>query len=419
MENVWIWNHYATRSYQESAGRHYWQAKELIKKGYKVTIFCASTRHNSEENIEITNKKYVVKSKDEISFVFIKTPSYSNNGIKRVWNMFSFYKNISLVAKEYGRSHGKPDRILASSVHPLTLVAGIKTSKYFNINSISEVRDLWPESLIAYNVIGKNNLLAKILYRGEKWIYKNSDSIIMTWPGGKDYIVDQGWNNEIDLNKVTYISNGVLINEFDKNSEEYQIHDEDLEDSRYKNIVYTGSIRKVNNLNMLIDVAKLLQEQNYNDFRFLIFGSGDELDKLVKRCKEEKIDNIIFKGKVEKKYIPYILKNAYLNILHNTSTTLDKYGQSQNKLFEYLAAGRCVIQTYDTEYSIIKKYNCGMSASKQNADEIANLLIKIYYNEKKCEEMGKNARVASYDFDFEILTKKLISVIENVETVEK
>ena len=62
----------------------------------------------------------------------------------------------------------------------------------------------------------------KILYQGEKWIYKKADSIIMTWEGGKDYIIDQGWEKEIDLAKVNHISNGVVIDSFDRNSEEIQ-----------------------------------------------------------------------------------------------------------------------------------------------------------------------------------------------------
>ena len=49
---------------------------------------------------------------------------------------------------------------------------------------------------------------------------QKADSIIMTWEGGREYIVDQGWEKTIDLNKVNHISNGVVIDSFDRNSEE-------------------------------------------------------------------------------------------------------------------------------------------------------------------------------------------------------
>jgi len=412
-QNIWIWNHYATNMFFDKAGRHYWFAENLIKEGYKPTIFCASTNHFSDHHIDTKGDKYATDSVNNIPFVFVDTPEYKGNGKKRIFNMISFYRGLFKVTKEYAKSNGKPDVIIASSVHPLTLVAGIKMAKKFGVPCICEVRDLWPESIVAYGSLKRNSAIAKVLYHGEKWIYKKADSVIMTWEGGSQYIADQGWDKQIDLNKVKHISNGVIINSFDKNGKENQINDADLDDKRFKNLVYAGSIRKVNNLGVLLDTAKIIQK-NDKKIRFLIYGSGDEKEMLEKKCKEEGINNVIFKGRVEKKMIPSILKRSYANILHNSSTSLDKYGQSQNKFFEYLAAGRCVIQTYTTGYSILEKYNCGMSASKQNPEEVAKIILKACSDDEKAERMGQNARKAAYDFDFNKLTNKLIEIIENV-----
>jgi glycosyltransferase involved in cell wall biosynthesis len=413
-QNIWIWNHYATNMYKDKAGRHYWFAENLFKGGYNPVIFCASTNHFYDENIDTQGEKYITASMNGIPFVFVRTPDYKGNGSKRIQNMFAFYKNLFPIAREYAKVHGKPDIILASSVHPLTLIAGIKIAKKLKVPCICEVRDLWPESLVAYGALKRSSIIAKILYQGEKWIYKNADSIIMTWEGGKEYIADRGWENQIDLNKVEYVSNGVIIDSFDRNSEENSIDDSDLDDCNYKNVVYAGSIRKVNNLDMLLDAAKIIKEQGHTQIRFLIYGSGDEKEMLKQRCIDEGINNVIFKGRVEKRFVPSILKKAYINILHNSSTSLDKYGQSQNKFFEYLAAGKCIVQTYSKGFSICDKYNCGISTPVQNAEEIAKVVIKACSNEKENILMGKNARQAAFDFDFNRLTSKLINIIENI-----
>ncbi|MBU2699068.1 glycosyltransferase involved in cell wall biosynthesis [Sporomusaceae bacterium BoRhaA] len=415
MKNVWLWNHYATNMCSDRGGRHYWFAENLIKQGYNATVFCANTIHNSAEIIAVDSGKYTsYLSADGIPFVFVKTPSYMENGKQRIKNMVAFYRNIFPVSKDYAKINGKPDVILASSVHPLTLVAGIKIAKKFSIPCICEVRDLWPESIVAYGILKRRSILAQALYKGEKWIYKKADSIIMTWEGGKDYIIDQGWDRDIDLAKVKHISNGVVVDLFDKNSVENQIIDSDLDNKNYKNIVYAGSIRKVNNLGMLLDAAKIIQDQGNTEIMFLIYGSGDESEMLKKRCENEGIHNVIFKGRVEKKYVPSILKKAYINILHNSSTLLDKYGQSQNKFFEYLAAGRCIVQTYSTGYSICERANCGISAPIQNAEEVAKAVLTACSNEKKNQSMGENARKMAYEFDFKKLTQELIDVIEIV-----
>lgn len=412
--NIWIWNHYATSMYKSEGGRHIWFAENLIKHGYRPTIFCASTIHNSSESIDTGESKYAVRAVKNVPFVFLKTPKYKGNGVQRIRNMVVFYKNLFYVSKEYAQLNGKPDVILASSVHPLTLVAGIQISRRLGVPCICEVRDLWPESLVAYGFIKRDGIVAKLLYRGEKWIYKNADAIIMTWEGGKDYIIDKGWGKEIDLKKVIHISNGVMIDEFDRHSVKYRLSDEDLDSGQFKKVVYAGSIRKVNNIGMLLDVAKIIQEKGKRGIKFLIYGTGDELEMLQQRCINEQIDNVVFKGSVDKKYIPYILKRADINILHNTSTILDKYGQSQNKLFEYLAAGKCILQTYTPKYNICQKYECGVSVPIQNANEIAQALLSILDNELMLERMGQNARRAAYDFDYSILTEKLIDTIENL-----
>lgn len=413
-KRVWIFNHYATNMFFNKAGRHYWFAENLKNSGYDPTIFCANIRHNSEDVIETKNRKYSTKTSEGIPFTFVPTKPYKVNGFKRIKNMIDFYRNLFPVAKKYAKKNGIPDVIIASSVHPLTLVAGIRIAKKFGVPCICEVRDLWPESIVAYGGLKRTSFVAKLLYRGEKWIYKNANSIIMTWEGGKDYIVDQGWYNQIDLEKVNHLSNGVVIKEFDINSEKYQIDDRDLEDKNYINVVYAGSIRSVNNLGMLLDTAKVIQAKGRKDIRLLIYGSGDEKEVLIKRCIEERINNVIFKGRVDKKYVPSILKKAHINILHNSSTSLDKYGQSQNKFFEYLAAGKCIVQTYTTGYSICEKYECGISAPKQNAEEIAKVLISAISNEEKYHIMGRNARSAAHEFDFGRLTEKLIDIIESV-----
>ncbi len=413
-KTIWIMNHYATNMFFDKGGRHYWFAENLLKNGYEPTIFCANTRHNSGNMIVISKGKYSRMTTENIPFVFVKTVNYSGNGIQRINNMLMFAWNLFSIAKEYSRNFGKPDVILASSVHPLTLVAGIKIARKFGVPCICEIRDLWPESLVAYGFLKRDSIIAKLLYKGEKWIYKNADSIIMTWEGGKEYISDQGWDKHIDLNKVKYINNGVSVEKFDRDSIEHVIKDKDLENNDLIKIVYTGSVRKVNNIGLLLDAAKIIQDQGYAQIRILIYGSGEEREILEKRCKDENINNVIFKGQIEKRFVPSVLKKADINVLHNSSTVLDKYGQSQNKLFEYLAAGKCIIQTYSTGFRIIIKYNCGLCLPVQNAEEIAKALIKACNDKEQYKIMGANARQASYEYDFQKLTNELINIINSL-----
>ncbi len=419
MKKIWIWNHYATIMFKDRGWRHYWFAENLIKKGYHPTIFCASTVHNSNENIDTKGQKFLVDQVNDIPFVFVKGPDYKDNGIKRVQNMIAFYCNLFPVTKEYAKKHGKPDVILASSVHPLTLVAGIKIAREFGVPCICEVRDLWPETIVAYGSLKKRSLLAKLLYQGEKWIYKKSDKLIFTMEGGKDYIVENGWDKgnggPVDISKVHHINNGVDLEVFYYNKEHYVLEDNDLNSEGTFKVVYAGSIRRVNNLELIINAAKYVQEKSGSNIKFLIYGDGNEKSYLENKCQIENIRNVIFKGRVEKKYIPYIVSQSNLNILNYSYHDIWKYGGSQNKTFEYLAAGKPILSTITMGYDIIEKYGAGISLNDQSEESIGEAIIKIAnMNSEEYSAMSKNARNAAKDYDFKVLTNKLIEIVESL-----
>lgn len=410
-KNIWIMNHYATAMYAQNGGRHYSLAKNMLLLGYSPIIICASTFHNSNEEIDIPKGKYKVLYNSMIPFIFIKSSHYKGNGFLRIKNIGLFTYNVVSSCQNIVKEFTKPDLIIASSVHPLTLIAGLIISHRLDVPCICEVRDLWPESLVAYGYLKRNSLIAKILYLVEKNIYQKADAIIMTWEGGFDYIKDRGWDSVISEDKIHYISNGIDVSEFNDNKQNIKIPDNDLEGSEYIKIVYTGSIRRVNNLGLIVESAKILQE--HQEIKFLIYGDGDERIGLEKRCKDYNLKNIVFKGKVKKTEIPYILSMADINLLHNSSTNLNRYGQSQNKLFEYLASGKPILQTYSTNYNIIERYNLGIAISEQNPAEIAKGILDIIGRKCEWNDIQKRSIEISKQFDFNTLTNKLTKIIES------
>ena len=421
-KTIWILNHYAGNMFLTAGGRHYYMAKYLKENGFNPVIFCSNYDHFTGKNC-IDSEKYWTEMQEagtEVPYVFIKTREYQNNGVQRVLNMADFYRGMLKTAKKYAKDKGLPDIIYASSVHPLTLVAGIKLAKKFGVKCISEVRDLWPESIVAYSSKWtRDNPIMRILYAGEKWIYKKSDYVIMTWAGGYDYIMDRGWQKDIPEGKVVHISNGVDLQTYLANIQNYPYEDVDLSNKEFKNFIYTGSVRKVNNLEVLVEAAHKLKEMGIQTARILVFGDGDELETLKNEVKARHIDSIIFKGRVPKQNIPNILLQGYASILHNSSTELDKYGQSQNKFFEYLAAGRPILMTYSVGHSVIRKYGCGVELGFQDPESIAQAIKSLCdLPEKEYQNYCLNAAECAKMFDYKEICNKLISVVNKSSQTE-
>ena len=419
---VWLMNHYASNMYRDKAGRHYWFAQQLMERGYEVTVFCSTTLVNGEELIDTGRKKIAVKEVDQIPFVFVKTIPAKGNGMKRIENMGLFYKNLFPAAKSYAREHGTPDVIIASSVHPLTMVAGIKIAEKMRIPCICEIRDLWPEAIFSFGKATEKSILGRMLIKGEHWIYKRANALIFTKEGDTDYLKERKWTTaqggDIDLKKCHYINNGVDIAACEERSRTMKLEDPDLKDASKFNVTYVGTIRPVNNVGNLLDAAKILRTKGgYDDVQFLIYGDGGQLAELQERVRDERLDHVKMKGFVNRQYVPYILSKSSVNMLNYAQNQYNwTRGNSSNKLFEYMASGKPIISTVHMGYSIIKRYNCGVELDKDTPEALAEQIMRFHdMDAEERDQIGKNARNGANDFDFSVLTQKLIKVIESVK----
>lgn len=418
-KKIWIMNHYAISHFAQRGGRHFWIANNLKLDGYEPIVFGCNEMHNSIGSYYDDSKLWQELTSDEgVKFIPIKSSQYMGNGLSRIKNMYVFYRNLKKVAVEYAKIYGKPDIIYASSVHPLTVLAGEKIAKKFNIPVIGEVRDLWPETLVAYGSIKRNSLIAKLLYQGEKYMYKKANAMVFTMEGAPDYIKEHKWDTEsggpIDLKYVYHICNGIDIKQFDENSEKYVLEDEDLDNPDTFCAVYTGAIKRANNLGLLIDMAISLTD--LPNFKILIWGEGNEVSMLTQRVKELGLDNIVkFKGVVEKKFIPSIVKRGDVSLMHWERTSVNNYGYDYNKLFDYLAAGKLIFSTIQSGHSLLVNKRCGIETEGRRPEDFARGIRKIYYMDPiERAEWGKRARTVAHDYDFKVLTQKLEEIIEEL-----
>ena len=403
--NIWLINHYAVPPQYYPLARPATFAKYLQRLGHRVTIFAASTVHNSDQNLITDHRKWREEYVDGLHYVYIRCRNYQGNGGSRILNMCEFAWKLPGVCARFE----KPDAVVATSMPPMSCAVGIHLARKYGCRAVAEIADLWPESLIAYGMAGPKNPAVLLLRRLEKWIYKEADAIVFTMEGAYDYILEQGWEKEVPRSKVHFINNGVDLDVFDYNKAHYRIEDADLENPDIFKVVYTGSIRKVNNLGTLLDAAKQITDPRV---KFLIWGDGDELSLLQQRVKDEKIGNVVFKGRVEKKFIPYIVSCADLNIAHNTSSPIFRYGISFNKLFDYLAAGKPILCDFVSSYNPAVLLGAAVDLKEVSDKEIARA-VEFFagVDRETYTKYCSNALAASEIYNFDKLTKKLLSVI--------
>ena len=409
---IWIFNNYNMLPSQGGLNRHYFFAQQLQKMGHEPVVFVGSHPHNTQFQM-ITGKEYFREEPSEkFPWVYVKTVNYEGSKLKQVFSMFQYYRNAKKAAFAMAKRYGAPDAILGSSAHPLAAVLAIRLGKRFKCKAVVEVRDLWPEAIVVYGIAGTKNPVVVALRKLEKWIYKKADAVIFTCEGGYDYIKEQQWEREIPQSKIHYINNGVDLEAFEYNREHFPIEDPDLDNPERFNVVYTGSIRRVNNLGLLLNVAKQVTDPKV---RFLIWGDGDERPMLQQRVQDEGISNVVFKGQVEKKYIPDIVSRANLNFARNTPSPMFRFGISFNKVFDYLAAGKPVLCDFPCRYNPVIQHHAGIDVDHPTPASVASAIMEIanmelVHYQRYCDA----ARLAAQEYDFKNLSQKLVCILESV-----
>jgi glycosyltransferase involved in cell wall biosynthesis len=402
---IWMFNHYAMTPAQGAFTRQYMFAEHLKQKGYNCRIFASSAIHNTGINMIKSKKRYQEMDQYGRDFTYIRTRDYTNR-ISRILNLLDYFFGLLSVSREYK----KPDVIYISMPHILTGLAGIIVAKRLKVKCVLEVRDLWPESIVQYKVTNKYNPIIPLLYILEKWLYVNADKVIFTMEGGMDYIRDKGWDKKISSSKVSSINNGCELQHIRKNEMDFIYECKELGDFSTFKVIYTGSIRHVNNLRIVMDCAKILKDNGNEDIVFLVFGEGDQKNALIAYCRDKGIDNVFFKDYVDKKYIPGILKRADIGLLHSISNPLFKYGYSPNKLFDYLACGKPILSdiSCNPKFDILLRYGCGITVVGNDAGALAEGVLAFHDMPKEERDAyGRRAEAAAQAYDYNKLTSLL------------
>ena len=412
--NVWILNHYAKTPDVAGSTRHFDFARELVKRGYQISIFASGFSHRSR-NEERLNKRqnYQRENTDGVGFIWVKTiPYYGGNDWRRVLNMLSYcYRVIPLGIK----LKEKPDVIIGSSPHPFAGVAGWILAKFKRARFILEIRDLWPQALIDIGNYRNKSLSVRFLGILERFLYRKAEKILVAMPKAADYITTFG----ISDSKIIYLPQEVS-SEFFANTHDC------LPEKLNKNIVdikskgkliagYTGAHGVADNLNTVVEAASLLQEERADKVHFLLVGDGPEKKKLVEKANNLGLKNISFYESVPKSVMPALLLNMDIAIVTKKKSGLYKYGISFLKLFDYMASATPVIWAVKSDDNPVSDANCGVTIQPEDPEALANAIIKMCgLSAEERREMG----MKGYDYVMEyhavpVLVDKLVTVLED------
>lgn len=406
---IWIVNEYNGPNYKRT--RQTILSQYLEKCGYKVYLISGSSDYKGEDNyISNTSEKIKYVNADGAKFYVIKTSNYQR-GSERVLVAIQFQYRLWKLRNKLP----KPD-VIVSDFAGLFGNIFLKWKKRYGTKIIFDILDLWPEGFVDMGYLKKDAIPTKILYKLEHKSYREADGIIFSFQGGREYIIDKGWSSEkggdVNTSNIGYLNNGVDLETVDKQKNQYILKDPDLDSDKFK-VVYLGSVSAFNGLDVLIETAKLLQDNGKNNIHILIYGYGNQEERLKEMVKSYRLNNVSFKGKLDKKYAMNVLTRSNLNIFTFVDTPLLKYGTSPNKLFMYFASGRPVLSMIRPAYDLVEGNHCGISVSN-NPEDVMNAILKFCnMGNIEYEFYCQNSRKTAEEYDYKKLVNVLIEKIES------
>ena len=233
-----------------------------------------------------------------------KAPS-KGNFIARYLGAIRYYYSCKGVLKK----HANSDAVFLQSTN-VAIVSARLARKYNRHAHITlNVQDIFPYNAGYSGSIKGNGFVFKVMAAFQRRGYKIVDHIITISEDMKDTLVQDGTPAE----KIDVIYNWSYQDEpYDQNKLDMAVPDR-LFDKRYFNVVYAGNIGVMQNVDILIEAARLLMDDK--DLWFHIIGNGVYKDKLEAKAKEYGITNISFWTMQPPEFASAIYSAADINVI--------------------------------------------------------------------------------------------------------
>ena len=363
-----------------------------------------------EQRIEYSRRRVERKYNDKITIHRIPLMKEHKNPLQRAFRYFIqcvkyyFIGSFSKVGKE-------ADLLLVSSTPPILGATTALIKKHRNIPFVYDLQDIFPDSLVGTGLAKKGGLLWKIGRVIENFTYKHADKIIVISEDFKKNIMAKG----VPEDKIAVVYNWVDQNKVvDVPREENKLFDAyGLERSKFY-ITYNGNIGLTQNMDMLLEVAKALQEE-YKDIHFVLVGNGAYLDEVKRKVADQQLDNVHL--------LPF---QPYEDISHvfslgDASLVISKPGVGANsvpsKTWSIMSASRPVLANFDENElkTIIENNHCGIFTKAGDKEAFKESILTLYNHRELCQEYGRNGRKFVLDnLTREVGTQKYVDVIKEV-----
>lgn len=345
---IWYVSKYVSPPAQASAGgRGYMIMRELARMGHECVIVTSDS--NALAQVPELKDAYETHEVDGIRIRWVRTLRYSvAKSVRRILSWLHFEWRLFLMPKE---DLPAPDVIIVSSLSLLTILNGLLLRRRYGCRLVFEIRDIWPLTITEEGGFSKYNPFVLALGWVERFGYRHSDVIVGTMPNLGEHVANVlGYKREVAC--VPMGIDPAALGEGQSLPDDYV--KAYIPKGKFV-VVYAGTIGITNALDTFLKCAEQLKHNP--EIHFLIVGDGDL--KAGYQAAYGHLKNLTFAPKVPKQMVQSVLSRCDLLYFSVHASEVWRYGQSLNKVIDYMLSGKPIVASYTGFPSMINEAGCG------------------------------------------------------------
>lgn len=408
--NIYFLHQRYTLPNQPWSTRSYFISEELIRRGHEVIVITGSAFNDGAEDFGYsrTRSKYGI-------IYFSHTKHADVITIPDLFNLrssvlirllrYAIYPIVSIIVILLST---RCDLLVVSSGPLPIVIPAILFSRCCNLPYVLEVRDIWPESAIQLGFV-KNKFLIKLFEWLEVTGYKRSKVIIGLSKGICGKILRKS------KRPVAFIPNGVddifFENVFDNKSKK---------DSSEVRVVYAGSCRFNNAINVLFEVARQFEkdQQLSDNVKFILVGDGPALRSELYNSTPP--SNIVLYGERPKSEVSRILKACDIALFSQRKASFGdmKMDGLGNKFFDFLGACLPIVAGVvdgGEQRKYIESSRCGIVVEPGDVSALCKAVKRLVLDVQLRSEMSNAANRLRFQFRRKDQVSLFADILEKIE----
>jgi colanic acid biosynthesis glycosyl transferase WcaI len=359
-------------------------SREWVRQGHSVTVLTGFAHHPM--GIKAPGDRWRITRREQVDGIdVIRSYVYAapNQGTgKRMLSYASFAAAATLIGALRAE---RPDVVIGTSPQLLCACAAYALSLLKGVPFVFEVRDLWPESIIAVEAMGEN-----AIFRGLKsladHLYRKSTRIVAVGNGYKRQIASR---YGIDPDHMSVIPNGIDRDLFRPLPRDNEMRRE-FGWGEWKVMLYLGTHGMAHALHVVLDAAAELREDP--SMHFVFVGEGAMKAELKRRAAEMELTNVQFIDQQPKQRIPAIYAACDVGLVTLRKTDLFQ-DVLPSKIFEYLAMERPLLISVDGDArALVERAEAGYFVPPEDVPALVAAIRRITASPETMKAMGRSGR---------------------------